>query len=112
MYILISIISFYIRQFVLPNPFAALGDNAWLINLVASGLIGSIAYFIVGMFYTRGELPAAFGSFLYLVVFSILSAEIGIALLAYPHIWLVGIIGGFLVFIDFKTVCFLRKNIV
>ena len=72
MYKLISILSFLIRQFCLPNPFECFGDSAILINLIAGIVIAPIAYLIVGIVYDKGSAPVA-GSILYFVTYSLIT---------------------------------------
>ena len=67
-YSLMTIISTFVRQFVLPNPFECFGDKAIIINWVAEPIIHVIAYGLVGLFYLKGSAPAI-GSFLYLIVY-------------------------------------------
>lgn len=69
MYKLISVSSVFIRQFLLPNPFAAfqLGE---LYNWVATALLLPITFTVVSLFYRRGSAPAL-GSFLFLVFYMI-----------------------------------------
>lgn len=69
MYKIVSISSAFIRQFLLPNPFAAipLGE---LYNWAATAILMPITYIIVGLFYRRGSAPGL-GSFLFLVFYMI-----------------------------------------
>lgn len=69
MYKVISILSVFIRQFVLPNPFSdfPLGE---LYNWAATAILVPITYIIVGLFYRRGSAPGL-GSFLFLVFYMI-----------------------------------------
>lgn len=71
LYGLITIISTLVRQFVLPNPFECLGDNANLINWIAEPIMHFVAYGIVGLFYIRNSAPVL-GSFLYLLVYALI----------------------------------------
>lgn len=80
-------ISFFIRQFILPNPFTPLGDNADTINLILGGILIPISYFMVGAFYERGECPAL-GSLLFLIAYIINSAVIYLICLVFPAVWL------------------------
>ena len=70
-YGIITIISLLVRQFVLPNPFECLGDNAVLINWIAEPIIQVVAYGIVGIFYISASAPAL-GSLLYLLIYALI----------------------------------------
>lgn len=63
-----SIISYIIRNSILPNPFECFGKNAFWINLIADPIIHIVAYFITGMFYKRNSFPTL-GSILYCVFY-------------------------------------------
>lgn len=69
MYKIMMVISMFVRQFYLPNPFECFGEWAWLYNILAEPLMHSIAFGLVGLVYTRGSAPAI-GSFLYLVAYT------------------------------------------
>ena len=56
--------SLFIRLFLLPNPFAQF-ENGALYNWIAEPILHIITFTVVGIFYTRGSLPAL-GSILYL----------------------------------------------
>lgn len=71
MYKLMAILSILVRQFLLPNPFECFGDKALICNIIAEIILQPISYAIVGIFYARGSAPAL-GSFLYLLVYSLL----------------------------------------
>ena len=71
-YTFMVIISVFVRQFVLPNPFECLGDYAVLINWAASAVIGELSYIIVGKVYRKGSAPVI-GSILYLFVYSMIT---------------------------------------
>ncbi len=72
MYKLVSIISFLIRQFCLPNPFECFGDSALLINWIVGVAMAPITYLIVGRIYEKGSEPTL-GSLLYLVTYALLT---------------------------------------
>lgn len=69
MYSIISIISAWIRQFYLPNPFAIIISNssyADLFNILVGGIILHIlSYRMTSIYYRRGNAPAI-GSISYL----------------------------------------------
>lgn len=73
MYELIKFVGFFVRQFFLPNPFETMWpEKAFLINLIAGAVLIPVAYFITGLWYRRGE-GAAYGSFLFNLVYIVLS---------------------------------------
>lgn len=69
MYKLIFLISLVIRQFCLPNPFECFGDKALLYNWIAGLVLAPVTYYLVGLFYEKGSLPAL-GSLMYLVFYA------------------------------------------
>ncbi len=72
LYAIICVASVIIRQFYLPNPFECFGSIALLINVIAEPIIQYVTYKIVGLMgYQSGSIPAL-GSFLYLVVYSVI----------------------------------------
>ena len=71
LYLIFTVVSTIIRQFVLPNPFECFGDSAFLINLIAEPIIHAVAYGIVGLFYISGSDPL-FGSIAYLVTYALI----------------------------------------
>ena len=71
LYVLITIISIFIRQFVLPNPFECFGDKAFFINCIAEPIIIVVSYLLVGLVYKKGSAPAI-GSLLFLVTYAMI----------------------------------------
>ena len=71
LYVLITAISIFIRQFVLPNPFECFGDKAFFINCIAEPIIVVVSYLLVGLFYKKGSAPAL-GSLLFLVTYALI----------------------------------------
>ena len=86
MYTVVSIISLYIRTFVLPNPFTPMLQgltidymgisisipvefSALMMLLIFEPLIYSITYEVVGFYYNSGSDHPAYGSFLYLLFY-------------------------------------------
>ncbi len=77
MYRIFSVLSFLIRQFVLPNPFESFAGQEitlWgtkiIIEPIAANWISGIilfpiSYFVAGLFYKREMEMPALGSFLY-----------------------------------------------
>ena len=72
-YGIISVISVFIRQFVLPNPFECFDDKAIIINLIAEPIIQLVAYLLVGLVYRKGSNPG-FGSLLFLITYALIVA--------------------------------------
>lgn len=83
MYKIIVAISVFIRQFVLENPFEALGEGVEVIisgvpvlltpevlNYIAEPFMHMITFGVVGIYYARGTWPAA-GSLLYLIFYCV-----------------------------------------
>lgn len=83
MYKLMRIISFLIRQYYIPNPFEALGNelivDIWdasllltptMLNWIAGLFLPGLTYVIVGMYYEERSNPRL-GCLLYLVFFAI-----------------------------------------
>ena len=66
-----TIVSFLIRQFVLPNPFECFGEKAILINWIAEPILQVVAYMLVGLVYRKGDMPAI-GSALFLITYAAL----------------------------------------
>lgn len=72
MYGLMAGISVVVRQFFLPNPFECFGSMTELYNWIAGLILAPLAYALVGLVYRSGEAPAL-GSFLYLLVYTLLT---------------------------------------
>lgn len=68
MYKIMAGISFFIRNFCLPNPFENLKYGV-IINLMIEPLLHIIIFGIVGLFYEKSSAPA-WGSFLYLFFYA------------------------------------------
>ena len=96
MYKLVVIISYWIRTFYLPNPFASLGDNIMVpigmfdfpiptnaINMFfGSAVLVPITFCIVGRFYHKGEDSPIKGSLLFLLFYTIHNGLVYLASLA------------------------------
>ena len=68
-YGMVSLVSYIVRNAILPNPFEGVIECAALVNLVAEPIIHAIAFLITGIFYTKKSLPW-WGSLLYLLFYS------------------------------------------
>ena len=114
MYQLIAIISVLVRNFVLPNPFEALGENGafnifgtslvlspFVLNLIAEGVLHSITFAVVGLYYISRSNPAR-GAFLYLLFYCV---HVGMLyLLCLTHFTLWGISITLLLYVGFHIV--------
>ena len=101
MYKLFLIVSILVRQFLLPNPFEALGEGLTItisggsfllipdiLNLIAEPILYGITYAVVGLYYDRGS-NAALGSFLYLMFYCIHTFLLWLMSLAGFAVWAV-----------------------
>lgn len=84
MYHIIKLLSYFIRTFLLPNPFSPLGASAEIINIIFGIALVPITYCMVGLNYKKGSEPG-FGSFLFLVVYAINSLVTYLVCKAYPN---------------------------
>ena len=109
MYRLIYLISFLVRQFLLPNPFTPLGDNAEIINLIVGGAFVPLSYFMTSFIYDKRSEPTI-GSILFLVVYALNTGMTYLVCLAYPLVWLMILIGAvyFAIFVFLSVI--IRKN--
>ncbi len=76
MYKIISLISFALRQFVLPNPFINLVDKAYaeLCNCLFGGIFVFFAYVITGSWYVSSKEEAWKGSVGFLINYGFLTS--------------------------------------
>ena len=114
MYQLIAIISVLVRNFVLPNPFEALGENGafnifgtslvlspFVLNLIAEGILHSITFAVVGLYYISRSNPAR-GSFLYLLFYCVHVGALYLMCLFHFAWW--GILLTLLLYVGFHVV--------
>ena len=91
MYHIIHVISAFIRQFYLPNPFSNLFLNqvyADLFNILIGGFILHIlAYFMTGMVYEKNSAPSI-GSFLYLFNYCLITGIILLITFLVKILWI------------------------
>ena len=92
-YVIMSTISIVIRQFVLPNPFECFGaSQSIVINWIVEPIMHILVLAIVGLFYRRGSFPA-WGSFLYLLMYSIITGILHImGIFAFAWWWIIIVI--------------------
>ena len=94
MYEIIALISAWIRQFYLPNPFINIIDPSYadLFNIIIGGVIlHLLARFVTGCIYEKGSFPAL-GSFLYLINYIAISGLIILITRFIKAIWLAVIV--------------------
>ena len=73
MYPIMFVISFSIRNFILPNPFACFGLNQYWLNPLCDLFVAPVSFGLGKLCgYRRGDNPAI-GSFLYLLFYSIIT---------------------------------------
>ena len=77
-YALVAGISYFIRQFLLPNPFSNLFESgmAEFINYIFGGVLIPLAYFLTRTWYVSKKSEYWKGSLGFLINFSILTALI------------------------------------
>ena len=88
----------------MPNPFEVLGDGITIVisgseilltpdilNWVAGGVLPTITFIVVGIYYARRSCPA-WGSILYMVFFCIHTGLLYLMCMAYPFIFLMVLI--------------------
>ncbi len=94
LYGLLSVISLFIRQFYLPNPFECFGEQAIIINWIAEPIIQAVSYSIVGLFYNKGSAPAL-GSLGFLSTYTLLVVMLWLCgMFSFAWWWILTIIIG------------------
>ena len=69
----VAALSFFVREFYLPDPFESAGVlGGIMLNMVMGVALHFISYHLVGRIYASGDFPAL-GSLLYLLVYSAIS---------------------------------------
>lgn len=102
-YGLISIFSFMIRNYVLPNPFDCFGEiYAFWISLFAEPFLHGITFELVGFFYQKGSAPFL-GSLLYLFFYCCLNGILQFFGLFRFNFWLIMLIIALITLIIFGT---------
>lgn len=84
MYIAISSISWFVRQFILPNPFEPLGEwfqialgsvqlamSPELANIILEPILYVVTFMLVKLYYKSGEDDPAIGSFCYFILYCV-----------------------------------------
>lgn len=87
MYKLVRIASLLLRQFVFPNPFTNMFENAEIINLLCGSIFVGLAYYLTGTWYNGGE--PFIGSLGFLINYLIITLLlIGISYL-FSNVWII-----------------------
>ncbi len=75
MYRIISLLSFLVRQFVLPNPFINIVEENYadLVNLIFGGIIIAVAYIVTGTWYVSKKEDRWAGSLGFLLNYILLT---------------------------------------
>ncbi len=95
MYKIISLLSFLIRQFALPNPFVNIaGENyAELVNYIFGGIFIILAYIITGSWYVSKKEDRWVGSIGFFLNYVLLTfITLGVSYFIHNIYWLSGII--------------------
>lgn len=101
---IVSAVFWFIRQFLLPNPFEILGEGfvfasgvVWspeTLNIVAGIALPSISFGLARLHYHKAsDDNPAFGSLVYMVVFIITSFAMALALKVYPSGFRMALVG-------------------
>ena len=109
MYRIIALLSLFIRQFCLSNPFECFGDQAVVYNWIAGILLHPIAYFVVGQIYESGSAPVV-GSCLYLLAYCVLTGFLWILGL-FSFAWWAIVVAIFLFITCFCAIRYIRGDI-
>ena len=101
---IVSVVFWFIRQFLMPNPFDVLGYGIVatigkseilltpdLLNWIVGGILPLFTFLIVRMYYARGSCPAI-GSILYMFFFCLHIFILHLLSLAYPSTILIVLI--------------------
>ena len=108
MYQLIKVISYLIRQFLLPNPFTNLFENsgmAEIINWIFGGVLVPLAYFLTGTWYDRDI--KSIGSIGFLINYAILT---GLILLITKYVFNIYLIV-FLFILGYFLLCIIESKL-
>ena len=101
----LSGIFWFIRQFLMPNPFDVLGEGITVaiggapfllspdaLNWIAGLFLPAFTFAVVGLYYARYSFPAL-GSILYMIFFCLHTFILYLMSWAYPSIFLIVLIG-------------------
>ena len=105
LYLTLAGIFWFIRQFLMPNPFDVLGEGITvtigeahvllspdILNWIAGFFLPAITFAIVGWYYARGAFPVL-GSILYMIFFCLHTFILYLMSWAYPSVFLIVLIG-------------------
>lgn len=123
MYEIISTLFWFIRQFLMPNPFEILGDGIMinigdtpflltpaLLNWIAGLFLPLITFAFVGIYYRKNSEPAL-GSILYMFLFIIHTLLLYLICCVYSMIWLIVLICIAYIGIHIMVYSFVNKNV-
>ncbi len=96
-YVLVAGISYFIRQFLLPNPFSNLFESGIveLINFIFGGFLMALAYFLTGTWYTSKKGEYWKGSLGFFINFFVLTESILLISKFVSNIYLLSVTFGF-----------------
>lgn len=105
-YTLVAGISYFIRQFLLPNPFSNLFESgiAELVNWFFGGILIALAYILTGTWYVSKKGEYWKGSLGFLINFSVLT---GLILFISKFITNIYLVSGIFIFL-YIILCFLE----
>lgn len=114
MYYLIKILSFFIRQFFLPNPFINIFSSmgiAELVNLICGGVFIKLAYWLTGTWYVSRRGEEWKGSLGFLVSYFLLS-DLFIKLSNYIHniYYVIGLFGLIYIILYIVEIAFFDRD--
>lgn len=120
MYKIMALISLLIRQFLVPNPFEALGEGLTIsaydvpillsptvLNVIAEPIVHTVTFTVVGLYYHRGE-GAEKGSFLYLLFYLIHTFVLWLMASAGFEVWAIVLI--LLLYIGIQVLLLIKRN--
>ena len=108
MYAIVAVISAFIRQFYLPNPFECFGNYSFIINWVAEPIIHFVAFKLVGVFYQKGSLPAL-GSILYLIMYALITGILWVmGLFSFAWWWVLFVV--FIVIVVLNGLAWIKRR--
>lgn len=122
LYLTLSGLFWFIRQFFMPNPFEVLGEGITVtmgstaillspdvLNWIAGLFLPTITFIIVGLYYIRGSFPVG-GSILYMAFFCLHNLILYLMSWAYPSEFLIALILIVYIGLHVGVVILKRKN--
>lgn len=121
-YRILATLFWFVRQFLVPNPFDALGEgipvvlanipivlSPELLNWFADPIIAVLTYGVVGLYYIKRSDPEL-GSILYMIFYAIHIGLLYLMLSIYPIVWLMILIGGIYLGLHVTAVILIHKS--